>query len=50
MEANTKALEGLVEEKMKLLGRDQTLGTVQKVQELLESQRFNTVGGQRPPP
>ncbi|KAK8058910.1 37S ribosomal protein S10 [Apiospora phragmitis] len=34
-----------IEDKMKLLGRDKTEGTVQKVQELLESERFRVQGG-----
>lgn len=38
-------MQDAIEDKMKLLGRDKTEGTVQKVQELLESERFRVQGG-----
>lgn len=41
MEGDAKSMQELVESKMAAhLGRDQIEGTVQKVQELLESERF----------
>lgn len=41
IEADAKSMEELVEKKMAAhLGRDKIEGTVQKVQELLESERF----------
>jgi small subunit ribosomal protein S10 len=33
-------MQEIIESKMEHLGRDKTLGTVQKVKELLESERF----------
>ncbi|KAK7953568.1 37S ribosomal protein S10- mitochondrial [Apiospora saccharicola] len=45
MEGQGQSMQDVVEEKMKLLGRDKTEGTVQKVQELLESERFRVQGG-----
>ncbi|KAI0127519.1 30S ribosomal protein S10 [Xylariales sp. AK1849] len=40
MDAETRSMQEIVEEKMQHLGRDKTLGTVEKVKELLESERF----------
>lgn len=45
MEGQGQAMQEVIEDKMKLLGRDKTEGTVQKVQELLESERFRIQGG-----
>lgn len=44
MDGQGKAMQDAIEEKMMLLGRDKTEGTVQKVQELLESERFRIQG------
>ncbi|KAK8111596.1 mitochondrial 37S ribosomal protein uS10m [Apiospora kogelbergensis] len=45
MDRESPAMQAAIDEKMKLLGRDKTEGTVQKVQELLESERFRVQGG-----
>ncbi|KAJ1335300.1 small subunit ribosomal protein S10 [Microdochium nivale] len=43
MDAEAAAMKAIVDEKLELLGRDQTLGTVQKVKELLASERFKNL-------
>ena len=40
LDAETKSMQETIEDKMQHLGRDQTLGTVEKVKELLASERF----------
>ncbi|KAI1454964.1 30S ribosomal protein S10, mitochondrial [Annulohypoxylon moriforme] len=40
MDAETKSLQEIVDQKMQHFGRDKTLGTVEKVKELLASERF----------
>ncbi|KAI1375764.1 ribosomal protein S10 [Hypoxylon crocopeplum] len=40
MDAEEKSLQEIVEQKMEHFGRDKTLGTVEKVKELLASKRF----------
>ncbi|KAH9903713.1 37S ribosomal protein S10, mitochondrial [Xylariomycetidae sp. FL2044] len=45
MDAEIKLMRDTVDSKMELLGRDQTLGTVEKVKELLASERFRHIPG-----
>ncbi|KAI1412969.1 30S ribosomal protein S10, mitochondrial [Hypoxylon sp. FL1857] len=40
LDAQTKSFQEIVEQKMENFGRDKTLGTVEKVKELLASERF----------
>ncbi|KAI0117603.1 30S ribosomal protein S10, mitochondrial [Hypoxylon sp. NC0597] len=40
MDAEAKSLQEIVEQKMEHFGRDKTMGTVEKVKELLASERF----------
>ncbi|KAI1334180.1 30S ribosomal protein S10, mitochondrial [Xylariaceae sp. FL0016] len=40
MDANMKSMQEILEQKMEHLGRDKSIGTVEKVKELLESERF----------
>lgn len=40
MDAEAKSLQEIVEQKMEYFGRDKTPGTVEKVKELLASERF----------
>lgn len=40
MDSEMKSMQETIEAKMQHLGRDQTLGTVEKVKELLASERF----------
>ena len=40
LDAETKSMQETIEDKMQHFGRDQTLGTVEKVKELLASERF----------
>lgn len=43
MDTEAGSMKAIVDEKLELLGRDQTLGTVQKVKELLASERFRNL-------
>jgi hypothetical protein len=44
MDAQSASYKEIVEEQMKLLGRKQALPTVEKVQQLLESERYRSSG------
>ena len=44
MDAESASYKEIVEAQMKLLGRKQTMGTVEKVKQLLESERFRNSG------
>ncbi|KXJ94560.1 ribosomal protein S10 domain-containing protein [Microdochium bolleyi] len=43
MDAEAASMKAIVDEKLQLLGRDQTLGTVEKVKELLASERYKNL-------
>lgn len=43
MDAEAATMKSIVDEKLELLGRDQTLGTVEKVKELLASERYRNL-------
>lgn len=43
MDAEAATMKTIVDEKLELLGRDQTLGTVEKVKELLASERYRNL-------
>ncbi|KAH7037999.1 uncharacterized protein B0I36DRAFT_381085 [Microdochium trichocladiopsis] len=49
MDAEAAKMKAIVDEKLELLGRDQTLGTVEKVKELLASERYRNLTFHRGP-
>jgi small subunit ribosomal protein S10 len=45
MDAQIEQFKGIIEPKWKMLGESKSMGTVEKIEELLTSERFKAAGG-----